>query len=67
MNDAVICPFKPEECEVLNQLLEHFAATRAYLDKCERCGLNVSDAKAENAAQTDFVESVKREWFPMSA
>lgn len=59
-----INPFKPDEVSVVNELLDHVTATKDFADKCERCGLNVSETKAETERNLAFLNGLKKEFFP---
>lgn len=60
--DQSVNPFSGEHCELCRQLLQSTALTRELIDACERCGLPVGPAKAENEQQSQTLISMEREF-----
>lgn len=58
-------PFRPEDCQVLNQIAQSIQQTLELLRKCERCGLSQPDLVAENERQLALIEGLKREFFTL--
>lgn len=64
--DAETNLLKEQHLQIVNRMLDHCRGTAQFLEKMERCGLDVSDETAINNGHTRFAEAVKREYFPNS-
>lgn len=62
---ALTSPLTVEEhVPILNAILEGCQMTDEECAKCERCNINVDQAKAANEDQRRIAAAIKREFFP---
>ena len=54
----------PEMLEILNQVIRACAVNAADCERCEKCQLNVDNAKMENEETQRVAYAIKAEFFP---
>lgn len=59
-----INPLTNEHLARLNHLIQACTETREYLNKCEKCGLNVEPEQHKNNQQLDVAAKLKQTFFP---
>lgn len=57
-------PLNDDDCRICDTVLESAARTAELIAKCEACGHDMQDAKAQNQAHADYAKAVKAQFFP---
>lgn len=57
-------PLTEEHLAILNKIIASCSRTREYLQRCERCNIDVTREMADNIEQLSVCEAIKREFFP---
>lgn len=57
-------PLNDDDLVKLNKLIRACEETKAYCEKCQRCGLNVDPESRKNGEQAELARKIKGEFFP---
>lgn len=57
-------PLTDKDCDCLNRVLQSCPQTGSVIEKCIRCGIDMSGAKEENDRQAELARLLKAEFFP---
>lgn len=62
----IINPLTDKQCADIDCVLQSIPPIEATIAACERCGMDMTQAKEQIAAQKAFASNVKREFNPLA-
>lgn len=57
-------PLTDQQCHILTQVIQYLHDTRELINKCQGCGIEMSDKAANNAAQMELSVAIRNAFFP---